>query len=80
MQETLEIRKFSSAAIQAAVDRALAALPPERKVAVVAHADTKGASMSVVVRLGSSWSLVGGLTKPYSGKLDAEARVVFSPF
>ena len=78
--ETNGIRRFDDANIQKAVDRALAELPSDRKFAVVAHADLTGASMSIVTRLGSDWSVAASCYKPYAGPLAAEAVVRWSPF
>jgi hypothetical protein len=77
--ETNGIRRFSDANLQRAIDRTLAALPADRKVAVVAHADTKGAALSAVVRLGDEWSVMAAAYKPYGKPLEAEAQVVWSP-
>ena len=78
--EAQGIRRFDDAKIQASIDRALSQLPADRKLAVVAHADLTGASLSLVTRLGSTWSVAAGCYKPYSGALKAEAEVRWSPF
>ena len=79
-QTTGGIRRFDDANIQNAIDKALMELPADRKVAVVAHADLKGASLSLVTRLGNDWSIAAACYKPYTGPLSAEAVVRWSPF
>jgi hypothetical protein len=74
------IRRFDDEHIQAAIDRALAGLPADKKIAAVAHADLNGISLSIVTRLGADWSVAAACYKPYSGKLSAEAEVRWSPF
>ena len=74
------IRRFDNAEIQKAVDRALSSLPEDRKLAVVAHADLTGVSLSLVTRLGSDWSVAASCYKPYKGEMAAEAEVRWSPF
>ncbi len=76
----LELRQFSDANIQAAITRALNEKASDKKVAVVAHCDGVGASLSAVVKIDNQWSIMAACYKPYSGKLSAEADVVWSPF
>jgi len=78
--ETAGIRRFDDPNIQSAIDRALKALPSDRKVAAVAHANLTGVSLSLVTRLGGDWSVAASCYKPYAGKLVAAAEVVWSPF
>lgn len=78
MAETLLVRRFSDAQLQAAVDRALAVLPPDKTVAVVAHVDLSGASLTAVGKIGEHWSLSGSVSKPWHGPLSAEAEVIAS--
>lgn len=74
----VEIRKFSDASIQGAIDRAIAALPPDATGTVVAHANTHGASLSVLAKLpGGHWSIVAAAYKPYDGPMEAGAAVRF---
>ena len=80
LTETDGIRRFTSAAIQSAIDDALSSLPADRRVAVVAHADLEGTSLSLVCRLGPAWSVSAAAYKPYHGAMEAEAKVVWSPF
>lgn len=72
------IRKFADSGIQGAIDKALAGLPDGHTGAVVAYANTKGASLAVVAKLGEHWSVVGVLDKPVNGQLSAEAAVRFA--
>jgi hypothetical protein len=74
------IRRFSDSAIQERVNKALATLPPDKKLAVVAVANQNEARLAVMARLGTQFSVMGVLEKPYKGELRAEAAVVFTPF
>jgi hypothetical protein len=78
MTETVVVRKFGDSAIQAAIDRALAALPADRSIAIVAHADLNGASLTAVGKIGEHWSVSGSVSKPWNGPLSAEAEVIGS--
>ncbi len=78
MADTVLVRKFSDANLQAAVDHALAELPPDRQIALVAHVDLNGASLTAVGKLGDHWSLSGSVSKPWNGPLSAEAEVIAS--
>jgi hypothetical protein len=78
MADTVVVRKFSDAAIQRAIDRALEVLPADRTVAVVAHADLAGVSLTAVGKIGEHWSLSGSVSKPWHGPLSAEAEVIAS--
>ena len=76
--ETVSLKKFSDAHVQAAIDRALAVLPPDRTVAIVAHADLEGASITAIGKIGDHWSVSGHVSKPWKGELRAEAEVIAS--
>ena len=78
--ESNGIRRFSNNKVQSAINNALAKLPKDHKLAVVAHADLEGASLTTVVKLDDKWSVQAGAYKPWRGKLSAEAEVVWSPF
>lgn len=73
-------RYFTNNKIQGAINNALAKLPADRKLAVVAHADLEGASLTTVVKLDKKWSVQAGAYKAWKGPLSAEAEVVWSPF
>lgn len=73
-----EIRRFADSSLQSSIDKALSDLPPDRRGAVVAYADLESARLAVVARLGSNWSVVGVLSKSYSGPLAAQAAVRFT--
>lgn len=78
-----QIRSFSDANIQAAVDRAIAAheaMNGSKKLVAVAHADGDGASLSLYAKLNDDWSLTAAAYRKWSGELKAEAEVVWSPF
>ncbi len=78
--ETNGIRRFNDGGLQRAIDRALKAKAADKKVAAVAHADLEGASVSLLVKLGDTWSISAGAYKPWNGSPTAEATVVWSPF
>lgn len=73
-QAVIEVRKFADANVQAAVDRALAAVPAGKSGAVVAYANLQGASLAVMARIGDHWSVVAAAYKPFGGALAAEAE------
>lgn len=75
---TVVLKKFTNSNIQAAIDNALSKLPPDRTVAVVAHADLEGASLTAVGKIGDHWSVSGHVSKPWKWPLVAEAEVVAS--
>lgn len=74
----VSVNRFSDGQLQAAIDRALAALPADKRGSLVAHVDTTGATLTVVERLGAHWSIKAGAIYPFGGKLSAEAEVVAS--
>ena len=76
--EQVILKKFSDANIQSAIDYALSKLPPDRTVAVVAHADLEGASLTAVGKIGEHWSISGHVSKPWKGPLEAKAEVIAS--
>jgi hypothetical protein len=78
MAETVLVRQFSDAKLQAAIDHALSVLPPDRTLAIVAHVDLQGASLTAVGKVGDHWSLSGSVSKPWSGPLTAQAEVIAS--
>ena len=77
MPSNLELRRFESAAINAAIERALAEVPADRSGAVVAFADNESAGLAVAARLGDQWSFVGRLDKSWKGPLEGQAQVRF---
>ncbi len=76
--ETVLVRKFSDAKLQAAIDHALSVLPADQTIALVAHADLQGATLTAVGKIGDHWSLSGSVSKPWHGPLSAEAEVIAS--
>ncbi len=75
-----DIRKFSDKSVQDAVEDAIAntQLPEGTKGAVVAHMTLEGARISLIAKLPNDhWSVAVDAYKPYSGKLEAGAKVVF---
>ena len=55
------IRSFLDTHLQETIDQALQTVPEGHKGAVVAYADTEGAKLAVMARLGPAWSVVGTL-------------------
>lgn len=72
-----KVRVFADDGLQAAIDRAIARSDAKHG-AVVAHADGKGASLSIVARKGDHWTVAAAAFKPYNGKLTYGAEVVYS--
>lgn len=68
------LRRFDSAAINAAIEKALLEVPTDKKGAVVAYANDEGAGLAVMARLSEGWSLVGTLDRKWKGELEAEAQ------
>jgi len=72
-------RPFSDYNLQRAVDRAVANLPADHTVAVVAHVDdTEGASLSMVVRIGDEWKLGATVVRGWQQPFKFGAEVVWS--
>ena len=72
-------RPFSDYNLQRAVDRAVANLPADHTVAVVAHVDhTEGASLSMVVRIGDEWKLSTTVVRGWQQPFKFGAEVVWS--
>lgn len=67
------IRVFANSGIQAAVERALSALPDGKTGAVVAVADMSGLRLATMARLGARWSVVMVGERKWTGQLSAEA-------
>ncbi len=70
-----DVRKFDAPALNSAIDKALASLPPGKKVAAFARVDLEGAHILVVGRIvhGSSgeldWTVLAD--KPWDKPVDA---------
>ena len=77
MNEIVSVRRFSDAAIQKALDSALAEVPEGKQGAVVAYADLDGARLAAAAKLGDHWSVVGVLEHKWNGPLEAAAEVRF---
>lgn len=77
LSESGPIRRFTDAKIGEAVDKALAAIPADKKGAVLAVANKDGARLVAAARLTAGWSIVGVLEKPWSGELKAEVATRF---
>lgn len=73
------IHMFDNSAIQAHIDKALSAVPKDKKGAVVAFIDEKGNSrLSVAGKLGNDWTIVAEAKKDYHKPIEANAEVVFT--
>lgn len=73
-----EIHVFDSAAIQAAVSKALETVPEGKSGAVVAYVDqSRSVQLAVAARLGEHWSIALEGKKPYGKPIEGKAAVVF---
>lgn len=70
-----KLRKFADPVIQSQIDGVIDRMTGT--VAVVAHADGAGASLSIVGKVGTHVTVIAGAYKPWGGKLGAEAQIVF---
>lgn len=73
-----EIRPLPAGAFIAGVQRRLAELTPETKLAVVAYADQSGGHFAVLARPDKHWTFAGYLDKEWKGPLSYRAEVVFA--
>lgn len=74
-----EIRKFSNAKIRAYVDDVLKNLPPDRKIAAVAHVTTeKRFEISIAYKIDDNWSIVASGIKEAKKKPFGQAAVTWS--
>lgn len=72
------IRTFVDSGIQSSINAALAGLSPSEHGAVIAFADGDAVRLATVAKLGHRWSVVGVLSKKYTGAFEGEAAVKFS--
>jgi hypothetical protein len=73
------MRVFDEAALQAAVSKALEAIPAGKSGAIVAHADLKGAQLSIMARTQDGhWTLLVRGYRPWNGPLETEAEAVIA--
>jgi len=77
--KTHDIRKFTDARIQAAVEDALQFVDADTPVAAVAHATTEGVKLSLAYRAGKDWTIMAAAYKDWHGDMGAEAKVVWTP-
>jgi hypothetical protein len=73
-----DFQRFDVAAINASIDRAVATLKPEERVAAVAYVDKDGASVAIVGKLNApvgkaTWTVLG--TRKWSGDWEASAAL-----
>jgi hypothetical protein len=72
-------KPFSDYNLQRAVDRAIANLPNDRTMALVAHVDSEeGASLSAIVKIGDQWKLEGTVVKGWDQPFKYGAEVIWS--
>lgn len=69
---------FSSSSLQAAIDKAVDKIPRDQNSAIVAHADLEGATLTVMARIDSHWTIKAACIKPWRRPLEAEAEVIAS--
>jgi hypothetical protein len=73
-----DVRLFDSAAINAAIDKQMLALPKDKTVAAIAYVDREGANVAIVGRIPkvpgeASWTILG--TRTWSGDWQASAAL-----
>ena len=73
------IRRFTDARIQHAIDEALSHVGADKPVAVVAHVTLDGVKLSVAARLGTDWTINAAAFKDWGGDMGVDARVVWTP-
>jgi hypothetical protein len=74
-----EIRPWPVPSLLGDVDRAVKALPAGAAVAVIGYANKEQAGFAVVARKGEHWSFMGKLDKPWDGRWEYGAAVVWTP-
>ena len=78
MSTPVPYKPFSDYSLQRAIDRAVANLPADKTVAVVAHVDSEeGASLSMVVKIADEWKFSGTLVRKYDEPFKWGAEVVW---
>lgn len=65
----VELRPLPNISLRESVDSVLNGLDKENKIAVVAIADGEKARLAAFYNIGSGFSFMGYLDKPYHGKL-----------
>lgn len=76
-----KIRVFSNERLQSSIQKALSAIPTDKKAAVLYHMDGNGFTLSAVARTSNGdWTIMAAGFKPYNGPISAEAAVVWTPF
>lgn len=76
LAQATEQRPFPVPGLLADVQRALDAVPVDKRLAVVAYADRDQAGLAYMHRIRTGWSLMVDVKKPWSGKLEARAALV----
>ena len=76
-----DLQKFDSAAINAQIDRQMAALPAGKTVAALAYVDRDGANVAIVGRISklpgdASWTVLG--TRKWAGDWNVSAALRWS--
>lgn len=64
--------------IRAALDQAIATLPPNRQIALISVLNERGANAAVVGRLEGGWEVYGYIGKEWAGSLQYGAAVRWS--
>jgi hypothetical protein len=75
IDKTGPIYRFTESGLQSAIDKAIAGIPPDKQVAVIGFADTKGIGSAAVVRLNNEWSLMGVMDYKWGQTLEFQAAV-----
>jgi hypothetical protein len=76
-----DIQRFDVQAINASIERAMATLKPDERVAAIAYVDREGANVAIVGKVKApvgkaSWTILG--TRRWSGDWEASAALRWS--
>ena len=72
------MRLFDGAKLKAAVDKALAQVPPDATMAVVTTVDEKGVQVAVAIKAKGGWTIGAALSRDVIGGVQAGASVVWA--
>jgi hypothetical protein len=72
------IRAFPVSSLRESINKALATIPADKNIAVIAYANTNEVKLAAFARIGGDFSFMGVLEKPYGKTLQAEAALVWT--
>jgi len=73
-----QVRRFSNAQIDAAVQDIVSKIPDDHTVALMAVADRQSARVAVLIRPNDNWSFAGYLERDWAGELNYGAQMIAS--